>query len=235
MTDMNDLRLPQTVPPIIGEGDLRSSAVAIALTENDEIIFEVRSETVGHQPGDICLPGGRLEKDETPIQAVVREMTEELCIAEKQIEVIAPSSIFVTGTQKIHSFLCRVTGYSGSFQRDEVAQILQVPVSFFFETSPEIHEVLWKPEMGEDFPFEKIHGGRNYGWREHKSRIRFYEYEGHVIWGITARIMEEFSQQYCGFAVRCSNAWRNSVSKEKRSVSEEPFRGTEDGPVQGDH
>lgn len=198
--------LKQTVPPIIGEGDLKRSAVAIALTENDEVILEVRSETVGHQPGDICLPGGGLEEGETPRQAVVRELMEELKTGEEQIKVITPSSIFVTGMQEIHSFLCRVTWYTGSFQREEVAEILRVPVSFFLETTPEIHEVVWKPEPGEDFPFEKIHGGRNYGWREHKSRIRFYTYEGYVIWGITARIMEEFSHQINNYVNRGTDA-----------------------------
>ena len=185
----------QASASLIGEGNLKRSAVAIALTEDDEVLFEVRSKKITHQPGDICLPGGGLEEGELPVQAAVREMMEELCIDRDQIEVIAPSSIFVTGTQEIHSFLCRVTGYSGSFQEDEVARILRVPVTFFLKTRPEIHEVVWKPEMREDFPFDKIHGGRNYGWREHKSMIRFYEYEGHVIWGITARIMEEFSRQ----------------------------------------
>ena len=68
-------------------------------------------------------------------------------------------------------------------------------IIFFLETTPEIYEVIRKPELGDDFPFDKIHGGKNYGWREHKSKIRFYEYDGHGIWGITARIMEEFSHQ----------------------------------------
>ena len=185
----------QISPLIIGEDDLKRSAVAIALTENKELIFEVRSEKVVHQPGDICLPGGGLEEGETPEQAAVRELMEELQIGRDQIEVIAPASILVTGMLEIHSYLCTVSGYTGSFQKDEVAEILRIPISFFLENNPVIHEVVWKPAMGEDFPFDKIHGGRNYGWREHKSKIRFYEYEGHVIWGITARIMEAFAHQ----------------------------------------
>ena len=54
----------------------------------------------------------------------------------------------------------------------------------------------FKQVMPESTPdIVKIHGGKNYGWREHKSQIRFYEYERHVIWGIAARILQEFSRQ----------------------------------------
>ena len=182
-------------PEIISEGDLMRSAVAIALTDDDEIILEVRSEKIAHQPGDICFPGGKVENDETPEQAAVRELTEELLVDGSQVQMIAPSSIFVTGSLEIHSFLCRVSGYIDTYGKDEVESILRIPLGFFLSTEPEIHEVEWHPDLTEDFPFDKIHGGCGYVWRKHKSRIRFYEYEGHVIWGITARIMEAFAKQ----------------------------------------
>ena len=191
---MDFLFLKNMAPPIIGEGNLKICAVAVALTEEDDVILEVRSGKLGHQPGDICLPGGGVESGETPEQAAVREMTEELLIDESDIRVLGPSSIFVTGMLAIHSFVCRVSSYSGSFQMDEVEEILRVPLAFFLGTKPEIHEISWHPDIGEDFPFDKIYGGRRYAWREHRSRIRFYEYDGHVIWGITARILEAFAQ-----------------------------------------
>ena len=191
---MNDNVLKQKDVPIITEGELRRSAVAIALTEKEDVILEVRSEKIGRQPGDICLPGGRLEGDETPEQTVVRETAEELKIGKEQIEVIGPTGIFIAGTQEIHSYLCRISGYTGTYQEDEVSQILQVPLAFFLETKPEMYEISWKPVMGDDFPFDKIHGGKNYKWTDRKSKCRFYEYNGYVIWGFTARILEAFAQ-----------------------------------------
>jgi len=183
-------------PLLISENDLTQNAVAIALTETNDILFELRSKNISHQPGDICLPGGRVEPGETPEQAAIRELTEELLVTPSQIELIAPVSIFVTGPLEIHVFLCRIYDYSDTFHPDEVASVLRVPLSFFQETKPEIYEVGWEPVLPDDFPYDRIYGGRNYKWRVRKSKIRFYNYNGYTIWGITARIMEAFAETY---------------------------------------
>ena len=108
---MKDFRFNMTnkkhPPFLISENDLTQNAVASALTEDNQIIFEVRAKTIRYQPGDICLPGGRVEPGETPEQAVLREMAEELQIDQSQIEMNAPVSIFVTGGLEIHVFLCK--------------------------------------------------------------------------------------------------------------------------------
>ena len=44
----------------------------------------------------------------------------------------------------------------------------------------------------EDFPFDRIRGGRDYPWRKARRAIYFYSYEGREIWGMTARIMKAF-------------------------------------------
>lgn len=187
--------LKERRPRVIGEREARHSAVAIPLMETPEglvLLFEVRSERLHQQPGDICFPGGGVEPGETPEEAAVREMEEELLVKGSQIEVIGPADIFAGGTRQVHTFVCRLKDYDGRFSRSEVGEVFTVPLAFFLTEKPEVHIVSWRPEFGADFPFEKIHGGKAYPWRSQRDRILFYEYQGHVIWGMTARIIEAF-------------------------------------------
>ena len=177
---------------IITESDLRHYAVAILFVDEETLLFQVRSEQLLHQPGDICFPGGAVEEGESPREAVIRELKEELLVEADQIEVLEESGILINDTSIIHCFPCRIHGYKGGFNKEEVDEVFRVPLSFFANTPARVYEVDWKPVFPEDFPFDQIHGGRNYKWRSRKSRIRFYEYEGHVIWGITAKITEHF-------------------------------------------
>lgn len=182
-------------PERIGEREMRQYAVMIPMIETPagpELLFEVRSEQLHHQPGDICFPGGGVEPGETSAEAAVREMREELLVTADQIEMFGEGDIFGGGSRQVHTFVCRLKGYDGRFSRSEVAEVFRVPLSFFLEQEPEVHLVRWKPEFGEDFPFEKIHGGKRYPWRSPVDRILFYEYGGKVIWGMTARILEGF-------------------------------------------
>ena len=60
------------IPAVIGEHSIRNSAVMIPVLETPEglhLLFEVRSEKLEHQPGDICFPGGGIEEGETPEEA----------------------------------------------------------------------------------------------------------------------------------------------------------------------
>ena len=175
----------------------RTAAVLLLLLpgrEGPELLFEVRSGKLGWQPGDICFPGGKVENGEKPEEAAVREMMEELLVEPAQVEILGPLDILAVGFSQVHPYACRLRDYHGCFNSPEVDEVFQVPLAFFLETEPEIHEVHWKVELGTDFPVEKIHGGRNYPWRERIDRICFYEYGGHVIWGMTAKIMYSFVQ-----------------------------------------
>ena len=193
MPDLSIFR--NRTPAVTGEHSVRNSAVMIPVMETPEglhLLFEVRSEKLEHQPGDICFPGGGIEEGETPEEAALRELTEELLVSPAQAEIIGPADVFAAGARFVYPFVCMLKGYDYRFNEAEVADVFTVPLAFFAENAPEIHKVEYRPVFGEDFPFEKIHGGRQYGWRVQKDNILFYEYEGRVIWGMTAKIVNAF-------------------------------------------
>ena len=177
---------------IISESNQKHYAIAIPFVDDENLLFQVRSDKLDRQPGDICFPGGAVENGETPEEAVRRELSEELLLSKEQIDLHEATSLLVNDAAIIHCFPCHISDYDGSFNQEEVAEIFLAPISFFETTPAKVYTVVWEPVFPSDFPFDKIHGGRNYGWRPRKSRIRFYEYGGRVIWGMTARIIENY-------------------------------------------
>ena len=58
-------------------------AVLVPLVERPEglcLLYEVRADTLGRQPGEVCFPGGRLEPGEDAVSCALRETWEELGI-----------------------------------------------------------------------------------------------------------------------------------------------------------
>ena len=73
------------IPKRIEQEKDKVSAVMIPLIKKNDgyhILFEVRSNKLSQQPGEICFPGGRREHDETSMETSIRETCEELLISE---------------------------------------------------------------------------------------------------------------------------------------------------------
>lgn len=182
-------------PRLIGEDDFFKAAVLIPLLETDgnyDILFEVRARHIPDQPGDVCLPGGALEPAERFEEACVRETCEELLIRPEQIRIIGAADILHVRNIMICPYVGILSEYSGTYSKAEVAEVFRVPLSFFLETEPERHLVESVVKPADDFPFELIQGGRNYKWRTMQTEELFYQYQGHVIWGLTARMINAF-------------------------------------------
>lgn len=182
-------------PKLIGEEDFFKAAVLIALIENGEdydVLFEVRSNQIPDQPGDVCFPGGAVEAGESYEEAAIRETCEELLINPDQIELIGASDIMHIRNMIIYPYVGILTDYKESYSQKEVAEVFRVPLNFFRTTVPDSYlvEAMAQPEEG--FPYELIQGGRKYQWRVLKTEELFYQYEGHVIWGLTARMLAAF-------------------------------------------
>ena len=189
MFDHLNTRIPQRIEH---EKEKVSAVLIPLIKKNDKyhILFEVRSNKLSHQPGEICFPGGKREPGETSIQTAIRETCEELLMDTSDFQVYGPLDYFLSPAgMRIDAYLGELINYHGQYSHDEVAKIFTVPLEFFQNNQPKqyFNQVQMTPE--DNFPFDKIPGGKNYPWAKGKYEVLFYEYEGHIIWGLTAKIL----------------------------------------------
>ncbi|GGJ81682.1 coenzyme A pyrophosphatase [Lentibacillus kapialis] len=191
-------KIKDHTPAVLGHKQFMKSAVLLPLiqkTDELHVLFEVRSETMRRQPGEICFPGGRIDpQDKDPQSAAIRETTEELGISETKISDVSPLDYLVTPFGMIvytHAGLIN-TDEQFNPNLSEVEEIFTVPLSFFLERDPEIYHVNLQVKPDKTFPFDLVPGGENYNWRTSHIDEYFYIYGGKVIWGLTARILAHF-------------------------------------------
>lgn len=172
------------------------SAVMVPLVFRDgqyQILFEKRALSLKQQPGDICLPGGGIDPGETPRQAAVREVSEELLVDPDQVEILSPlDGVLGPGERTIWPFVGLLREYRDTWSADEVDHTFLVPLAFFLQTEPDRYEAQQIVQPAEDFPFEKVSGGESYRFRRRKYDFLFYSYGEYHIWGATARIINRF-------------------------------------------
>ncbi|WP_106495850.1 NUDIX hydrolase [Lentibacillus sp. Marseille-P4043] len=191
-------KLKNRQPSILGYEQFRKHAVLLPLIEkNDEthILFEVRSMNLRSQPGDICFPGGKIDKeDKNPQHCAIRETTEELGINETDITDIIPLDYMVSDFGRIiYPFMGRITTPEQITPNEsEVGEVFTVPLSYLLQTRPQKYKVNFQVIPEENFPFDLIIGGENYNWQTRQMDELFYSYDGKVIWGLTAKILNHF-------------------------------------------
>lgn len=184
----------------MGQENLLVSAVLLPLVEVDgaiAILFEIRSRLLHRQPGEICFPGGRVERHEldNPADAAVRETAEELGLQCNDIELLAPMDFMVT---PMGTVTYPYVGYIPSPERikpnrEEVESTFTVPLSFLTAYRPQTSIVDVATRYNEDFPLHRVPDSYHGGWQRRWSFPTYiYEYGDYFIWGMTAIILHHF-------------------------------------------
>lgn len=185
-------------PTFYHEENVYEYAVLLPLIEKNNkthLLFEVRSLNLRSQPGDICFPGGGIEKkDINEKQTAIRETSEELGISQTKIHDVYPLDIMVpTPGKVIYPFVGRLEKDAQIHpNKDEVAEIFTIPLEYFLKTKPKTYNVSLKPVPADNFPYHLIVGGENYNWQTRDMRQYFYQYDDKVVWGLTAKIIQNF-------------------------------------------
>jgi peroxisomal coenzyme A diphosphatase NUDT7 len=185
-------------PEILGHEQLLKYAVLLPLIEvhnETHILFEVRSMSLRRQPGEICFPGGKVDpEDLDQKECAIRETSEELGINKQDIANVIPLDFMMSTTHNIiYPFIGTITTPKQiNPNLSEVGEVFTVPLSYFRKTKPKIHNINFQIVPEEGFPFDLIIGGENYQWQQRPIEEYFYQYDGKVIWGLTARILAHF-------------------------------------------
>lgn len=209
--DFNELsgKLPE-VPGILGKSNYFNSAVLIPFVEiNNEyhLLFEKRAKGI-RQGSEICFPGGEYDPqiDASFKDTAIRETVEELGIEENRISIIGLLDTLVgpmgVTVDPVVGRLHAENINNLPFDKNEVEKIFTVPISFF---ANEKHEVYYlrtevQPEYIDEYGVKKIlFPTKELGlpevywkpWHTRGQKIIVYRTNEGVIWGITARLIEE--------------------------------------------
>jgi len=185
-------------PLLLDHDQYRKYAVlAPFLPDSQEFLFQTRSPKLHRQPGEICFPGGFIEAGETPLEAAIREATEELLITREHISVIAPLDILVSPyNTMITPYLAELHEFNFTFNPAEVQSLFTVPFHFFLDHEPAIYHnhITISPEN--PAAVYEILGVKTYPWGEGKYPVLFYRFEDKLIWGMTARFVHNIVGLY---------------------------------------
>ncbi|MCD7887296.1 MAG: CoA pyrophosphatase [Clostridiales bacterium] len=189
-------RLPPTAEP-----PQRGAAVLVPLTQREEevcVLLEVRAAALRHQPGEICFPGGGMEPGEDAAACALRETEEELGLTAAQIDLLAPlPALRHSSGQRVEAVLGWVNSLEGlRLQREEVAEAFLLPLAWLRANPPKWAAYATVAEL-DTAPEELLPFLPHYR-RERRTPI--WVYQGHVIWGLTAKVLVDLLETLSGVA-----------------------------------
>ena len=140
------------------------------------ILFTKRTETLKQHKGQISFPGGAYqEKDGTLMNTALRECAEEIGLRADAIDVLGELDDIATGTSGyiVSPFVGFISWpHALKIDQREVEEIIEVPTSALLDK-----DCLHQETATTDNP---------------SATSYFYEYQGKIIWGATARILNQF-------------------------------------------
>lgn len=181
--------LVETLAPVDGPlpskaveewGRLQLAAVLVVLfprSESIQLILTERRETLTHHPGQISLPGGRVEAGETPWEAALRETREEIGIDTEGLQPVGRLDVVPTAAS--NHLIVPFVAWSPSEPdvrpcSDEVGSVIEVDLRALIDPSS-VREETWDLRLGPHI-------------------VTFYAFGDHQVWGATGRILSDLAE-----------------------------------------
>lgn len=165
---------PQGMVPFTGA----PAAVLVPIFEEDgdaRVILTRRSGRLRSHTGEVSFPGGRLDPEEEPLAAALREATEEIGLPPEDVEIIGQLEPLATLSSS-----SGITPFVGILEKrpvltpnpHEVEHAFDVALAELLDTGL-YREERWDTPWGDDRP------------------VHFFELDDDTVWGATARILHQ--------------------------------------------
>lgn len=157
---------------------MKESAVLIPLVIRNDVIHVIltkRCAHLRHHPNQISFPGGKFDTSDKSLRhTALRETNEELAIESKYINVIGELPLHYTMTGfSIKPYIAFIDSHvEMKANVDEVSEIIEVPIVEFINNKTHFSLPIKRESVTMNVYFKPVNG--------------------HVIWGATAAMLEQF-------------------------------------------
>lgn len=162
---------------VVESEGLVPAAVLLTITDpGPRLLFAKRTERVAHHKGQISFPGGIVETwDGSRLETALREAQEEIGLLPEAVEILG--SLDDTETNATQFVITPFVGLVRApmiYTPDgrEIEKVLELPLEAF------LNPANFRVEQWE-------RGGRT-------QPVYFFEVQGEIVWGATARILKHF-------------------------------------------
>ncbi len=164
-----------TIPPSDKIRVKNSSVLLLLFPENNEIVACLikRPKHMRHHAGQIALPGGKIEENESALETAFRETSEEIGIQTENIKILGKLSELYVDVSRflIHPFI----GWLDEKPKFEI-------------NKNEVDKIVLFPLFNYKNSFDQVELETKTG----KLNVPCIKFEGEIIWGATAMILSEF-------------------------------------------
>lgn len=168
----------------LAEGAALAAAVALLYPPKPAsaeawIALTLRRADMRVHPGQVSLPGGRIDPGETVETAALRELSEELAVTASEVALLGRlSPLYIAPSGFVLQAVVATSAKRPGFRPNpaEVAAVIETPLASFVGSAHRRRE------------------SRSFG--DPSRSVPFFEIQGHKVWGATAMLLAELAAAY---------------------------------------